>query len=221
MGHVDQVPEEIELLRGAVIGAVPPVQHVCQVGHNAGHSGVTMIDGLGTTLASFDLFSLPYSKASQDFIAGRYPNRVSYYRGRSQNTIRAYAEEVAQGRAPLCDLWFIDGDHWHGALLDMKAALTVSRDAAVIIADDCTARHTLVMSAWRTMVSGGFIVDDFNRSYSLPSPAGLKGWCVGRYRKRDGDAAELKKGFEGANRLSIDPISGAALDPRGKSWRRR
>ena len=152
------------------------MKHVCQVGHNAGHSGVAMIDGLSTTMASFDLFSLPYSKASQDSIDKRYPGRVKYFRGRSQTRIREYAVEVQEGRAPPCDLWFIDGDHWNGALLDMKAALTTSRESAIIIADDCTERHTLVMRAWRHMVDSGFIVHDYNETFRLPMPAGLKGW---------------------------------------------
>ena len=201
-----------------VTSSVPQVKHVCQVGHNAGHSGVAMIDGLSTTMASFDLFSLPYSKASQDSIDKRYPGRVKYFRGRSQTRIREYAVEVQEGRAPPCDLWFIDGDHWNGALLDMKAALTTSRESAIIIADDCTERHTLVMRAWRHMVDSGFIVHDYNQTFHLPMPAGLKGWCVGRYNHREDRVADLRKGFESAEKLWIDPISAWALDPRGKSW---
>ena len=46
-------------------------------------------------MASFDLLSLPYSKASQDFLSARYPGRITYYRGRSQNQIREYAKAAA------------------------------------------------------------------------------------------------------------------------------
>eukprot|EP00966_Prymnesium_polylepis_P226075 5229567-Prymnesium_polylepis.1 len=85
MGHVAQVPEEIELLRGFVTSGVPPVQTACQVGHNAGHSAAAWLDGLdGVTLVSFDLFSLPYSNASKSFFRANYPGRVVFYSGRER-----------------------------------------------------------------------------------------------------------------------------------------
>ena len=89
----------------------------------------------------------------------------------------------------------------------MRAALTASRDGAVIIADDCQKKAPHVIAAWRTMVDGGFIVDDFNRTYHLPAPAFVKGWCVGRYRARANDAHTLARGFEATDRLKIDPVS--------------
>jgi len=89
----------------------------------------------------------------------------------------------------------------------MRAALTASRDGAVIIADDCHSNAPQVTAAWRAMVDEGFIVDDFNRTHHLPAPAFLKGWCVGRYRARASDARTLARGFEATDRLRIDPVS--------------
>lgn len=68
------------------------------------------------------------------------------------------------------------------------------------------------------MVDDGFIVGEYNQSFQLAMPAGLKGWCVGRYTFREERVADLSKGFDLADKLWIDPISAAALDPRGKSW---
>ena len=103
MGHVAQVPEEIELLRGFVTSGVPPVETACQVGHNAGHSAAAWLDGLDSvTLLSFDLFSLPYSNASKAFFRERYPGRVFFYPGRERRPIRTLAAATSEICARTC-----------------------------------------------------------------------------------------------------------------------
>ena len=42
----------------------------------------------------------------------------------------------------------------------------------------------LCFSAWRSLLATGTIKDAFNVTHALAPPAGLKGWCVGRYEPR-------------------------------------
>ena len=63
MGHSGQVGPEIALLRRLVTNQ--SVKTVCEIGMNAGHSAVALLEGLDTHLVEFDLLSLPYSNASR------------------------------------------------------------------------------------------------------------------------------------------------------------
>ena len=80
-----------------------------------------------------------------------------------------------------------------------QAAVNTSRDGALIVADDCSLlpRHNVggqgVMAGWRAMVERGHIFDHFQRD--VPSPSGVKGWCVGHVVRRRGDSAQLSRGF--------------------------
>ena len=81
-----------------------------------------------------------------------------------------------------------------------QAAINTSRDGALIVADDCSLlpRHNIggqgVMTGWRTMVERGHIVNYFQTD--VPSPSGPKGWCVGHVVRRQGDNAQLGRGFK-------------------------
>ena len=190
-GNSAQVPEEIAMLRNAAtgqLGAVSGRRHVrniCEIGFNAGHSAIVWLEGLNTTLKTFDVFRLPYSNASRYHIDRLYPGRVTFYKGRSAETVPRYIRDVRAGVEPLCDVWFVDGDHGHTApLQDLRNALQAASDGATIIADDCTRRFAAVMHAWHAMLQTGTIHDAFNRTLNLPHPSGLKGWCVGRYANR-------------------------------------
>lgn len=190
-GNSAQVPVEIEMLRGVVTNPLQggrQVQTVCEVGFNAGHSAIVWLHGLDTKLKSFDLFKLPYSNASRTYISEQYADRVEFFHGPSQLTVPNYTRSVVAGTQPLCDVWFIDGDHYRKAPeTDLKNALQASSDGAIIIADDCTTRFPMVQVAWRhllqTGVSSGRIEEPYNRTINMPPPGGLKGWCVGRYTR--------------------------------------
>ena len=226
MGNSGQVREEIALLHdvasSARVSTGKAVRTVCEVGFNAGHAAVAMMHGLETHLVEFDLLSLPYSQAAKAALEAAYPGRTRFYEGRSQLTIPQYAAHVASrpGTHKPCDMWMVDGDHWKGALLDMRAAVNASRDGAAIVADDCSARHPDVLKAWQTMVADGLIREDFRKEVVLPPPAGNKGWCVGRAVRREGDHAQLSRGFEVANRLMIDPVSRSGFMAREAARKR-
>lgn len=156
------------------------------------------LEGLETQLKTFDVFRLPYSNASRAWIDSVYPGRVSFYKGRSSDTVPRYIKEVQAGTQPMCDVWFVDGDHSRGApLVDLKNALQSASVGATIIADDCTRRFPAVQVAWRAMLAQGSISHAFNRTMSLPPPGGLKGWCVGRYAPPSSTRAEMIAGKHG------------------------
>lgn len=140
------------------------------------------LEGLNTRVKTFDVFRLPYSNASKKHIDELYPGRVRFFEGTSVQTVPRYVSEIRAGREPLCDVWFVDGDHSHGVpLIDMQNAIKSAAIGATIIVDDCTERFPDVLQAWRATLQTGVIADAFNHTLTLPPPAGLKGWCVGRY----------------------------------------
>lgn len=148
------------------------------------------LEGLDTQLKTFDVFRLPYSNASRNFIDRKYPGRITFYKGKSADTVPRYLSDVHAGRQPRCDLWFVDGDHSHGMpLTDLRNALECASDGATIIADDCTRRFAAVQAAWRATLLTGAISHEFNHTMALPPPSGLKGWCVGRYHPHRMDSA--------------------------------
>ena len=140
------------------------------------------LHGLDTKLKTFDVFRLPYSNASREFIAAQYPGRVDFFKGRSAETVPRYVSAVRAKEEPPCDVWFVDRDHSKSApLVDLRNALVSASQGATIIADDCTGRFPAVQNAWRTLLQNHSIAEPYNRTINLPPPSGLKGWCVGRY----------------------------------------
>ena len=210
MGNSAQKSAEIAMLRSMVntTDSTGPIRTACEVGMNAGHSATALLEGLETVLVTFDLMILPYSNATRAALQERYPGRIHFFGGRSQVQVPHYAAVARQQLGlPLCDVWFIDGDHENGALFDMLAALNVSRDGAMMVADDCSPKHPKVQSAWRTLVDGGLIYDSWNRTMSH----GMKGWCVGRYKRSEHNDAWLANGLSKkmprAHSLRLDPVS--------------
>jgi hypothetical protein len=211
MGHSAQQakgrPSEIALLHRIVTStdATGPVRTVCEIGMNAGHSATAMLEGLQTTLVEFDLFTLPYSNDVLNALKHRYPGRVHAFAGPSAQQVPRYASTYRhERRLPLCDVWFVDGDHHFGAKWDMIAALNVSRDGAVIVADDCSPKHPLVQQSWARLINLGLIHGSWNWTGTM------KGWCVGRYHQDIPRLQKLLFSPEQANRIKMgDPISAA------------
>ena len=202
MGHSAQRLDQIALLRTIVSSkALGPMRTVCEIGMNAGHSATTLLEGQQTVLIGFDLFTLPYSLATRRVLSEHYPNRTHYFHGRSQEEVPRYASRRNALGFPLCDLWLVDGDHERGAILDMRAALNLSRDGAVIVADDCSSKHWRVQQAWLSLINDGFIYDAWNTTDRS------KGWCVGRFR-RDESRLHLLSQHHNYYRLrNVDPVS--------------
>ena len=198
---------------------------VCETGFNAGHSAVIWLEPPSTaTLHSFDLGSEPYSQSSQAFVHALYPSRLTFHAGDTVATLPVHASLVEHGKAPPCDLWYIDG--WHSGnvpMSDLKHAWRSSHNGTVVIADDCTGRFKDVRKAWHDMQQQGKILaHDSNRSrtefaggYSgrvqvlAPAPGqpkpingakpfryivGMKGWCTGVFNKPSGRGSAVGVG---------------------------
>ena len=66
------------------------------------------------------------------------------------------ADQVKQGRAPRCDLWYIDGGHTFVVpLSDMKWAHRASRNGTTLVADDCHRHWPSVLNGWADMRKSG------------------------------------------------------------------
>eukprot|EP00965_Chrysotila_dentata_P229676 6197311-Pleurochrysis_carterae.AAC.1 len=172
MGHSGQVPEEVAMLRE--VSSRPGIATVCEIGMNAGHSALCMLEGRKTNLVEFDLFQLRYSNATARFLDALYPGRISFHPGSSLQTVPVYARNVTElGGAPPCDAFFIDGDHGHGApSKDLEHALRASSDDAVIVMDDCAPRFPQVVAAWQNATAAGLVMPESQTVLHLPEPAG-------------------------------------------------
>lgn len=205
MGHsaqVGRIGNEIALLRRVVTSTSHgPMQTVCEVGMNAGHSATALLEGLSTTLIEFDMFAFPYSNAVRNELSKRNPGRTRFFQGNSFKEIPRYASNRVDLGLPLCDAWFVDGDHEAGANLDLRHALNVSRDGAIIIADDCSSKHKKVQNAWRSLINEGHIREHWNVSGSM------KGWCVGRFERDEARVASSNIEVVGRRRR-LPPIEG-------------
>mmetsp|Transcript_56818 Transcript_56818/g.123524 ORF Transcript_56818/g.123524 Transcript_56818/m.123524 type:complete len:272 (-) Transcript_56818:126-941(-) len=195
MGHSGQVPEEVAMLRE--VSSRPGIATVCEIGMNAGHSALCMLEGRKTNLVEFDLFQLRYSNATARFLDALYPGRISFHPGSSLQTVPVYARNVTElGGAPPCDAFFIDGDHGHGApSKDLEHALRASSDDAVIVMDDCAPRFPQVVAAWQNATAAGLVMPESQTVLHLPEPAGMKGWCIGRKAKHRTAAGWLPRGW--------------------------
>ena len=215
MGHVGQVLSEVLLLRSLVTSS-KLIKTVCEIGFNAGHSAVTLLDGLATNLIEFDLLALPYSNASRRAVELAYPGRIRFKQGMSQLEVPRHAVLVRSGAEPPCDFWFIDGDHMHGLHLDLRAALSVASDGAIIVVDDCLSMHHAVTNAWLSLIDAGHIVNTSNYTQTLAYPVGRKGWCWGTFQRdptRVAALSQTERDLREARKLRVDPVS-------APGWRR-
>ena len=111
---------------------------VCEIGFNAGHSAVMLLNSTSAQLHEFDLGALPYSKGSRSFVEAHYPGRAHFHLGYSQRTVAAFVRSVHAGDELPCDFWYVDGAHTGTVpYTDLLNALNASSPSAVIMADDC------------------------------------------------------------------------------------
>ena len=161
------------------------VRVACEIGFNVGHGSSILLEGTQVEVVhSFDLLANAWSTAAVQMIQHLFPGRLVMHQGNSQVTVQRYADEVKAGRAPRCDLWYIDGLHTgDGPRKDMVNALASSHNGTIILADDCTRHWVAVLNGFRTIALAG--------SIRAPVSANLKakhfeggghggsGWCLG------------------------------------------
>jgi predicted O-methyltransferase YrrM len=181
MGHTAQVPLQVTSLRAQLTRHTALHNGtICEVGFNAGHSAVVWLEATRAKLVEFDLLNLDYSRASRRFVESRYPGRITFHQGPSRLTLPLYAERVANGTAPACDLWLLDGDHGKNVQHDFMNAIAASRPGTIVIADDAGLAFPYVRRFCRTYVASGGIRERTCTSTRVHRSGAEKTWCIGR-----------------------------------------
>ena len=114
----------------------PGISTVCEVGFNAGHSAVVLLQANPSVrLETFDLFSYPHSADSLSYVMRRFPGRVTPHKGRSAQTVPAASLSAR------CDLVIIDGRHEFEAVVEdmLNFRRLASPDALFLV---MAARHS-------------------------------------------------------------------------------
>ena len=108
---------------------------VCEVGLNAGHSAVLLLEAAGAnaSLVMFDLGGLTYTQTARQLVHRLYPGQMEYIEGDSRSTTPAFA----QRRPQVCDVMSIDGNHAAGWVeRDLRTAQAMSKPGALVLLDD-------------------------------------------------------------------------------------
>ncbi len=163
------------------LAANPAVKVMCEVGFNAGHSSAVMLSAQpGTMLVSFDLQELPYSQRMPAVMKAVYGDRFYLVSGRSNDAMPAFA--LAGGH---CDLVSVDGQHDRMVVTDVLNAIQMSREGAVVVADDTSSSFAEVLRAWDDLVAAGYLR---NATCEEGPKVGRfdKRWCWGEVASRFG-----------------------------------
>lgn len=125
-----------EVLRRAVgVG-----ESALEVGFNAGHSAVVMLDANPCLkLTAIDVAMHSYTRPCAEIIAACYPGRFSIHYGSSQNVLTTLAKEGQ------CDFEILHIDCGHGvkeSLFDLNWMLSNAPAGCIVIVDDAYLAHT-------------------------------------------------------------------------------
>jgi len=162
-GHTHNFPLRERCLRA--LSGRPDVQQMAEIGFNAGHSTVTLLDGRpNKTLVSFDLCRKPYYEATSSLLMENYPGQLEIICGDSTQTL---PELIEREPPPRFDFIHIDGGH-EGEVprLDIQNSLQLSHPGTFILVDDCNEVQSSkrdgwiapdVKRAWRQAVDDGLI----------------------------------------------------------------
>jgi hypothetical protein len=180
MGHSFECPEQAAFLRNAA--RYRGVQHVCEIGFNAGHGAINMLAAnLNASMVCFDLSHLPWSVGMVGFVQQLFPGRFTYIKGNSREGVPRYAADVRSGRQAACDLFFMDGDRsYEGSKIDFNNAIHALSPAGYLIADDYHPGFSGLVQAWDELVASGRVQELTCQQTRERYRGYQKGWCVGR-----------------------------------------
>ena len=167
-------------------GEANRVRVACEIGFNVGHGSSILLEGTQVEVVhSFDLLANAWSTAAVQMIQHLFPGRFVMHQGNSQVSVQRYAADVEAGRAPRCDLWYIDGLHTgDGPRRDMVNALAASHNGTIMFADDCTRHWVAVLNGFRTIALAGNIRRPLSanlkaKHFEAIGGHGGSGWCLG------------------------------------------
>ena len=154
-----------------------------QVGFNAGHSAVTLLDagGPGSRLVSFDLGEHPCTSPAEAHVATAYPGAHTLVSGDSRTTLPRWIE--GQGSAEKFDVCFIDGGHsFEVASSDLLHLRAYAHPRTLVVMDDMTPEFYWgrgPTSAWSQAEARGDLAT--LGVYEAPDANPTRRWVVGKY----------------------------------------
>lgn len=171
--------EQAEYFTG-LLGQMPAIKNIVEVGFNAGHSAYAFLNARpDTTVSSFDLGTHAYVAKGKAFIDERFPERHTLIRGNSMSTIPVFATENPDQQF---DLIYIDGGHeLDVAAADLRNCATLSHGDTVVVMDDYMPDANWGVApttAWDEAVASGGVLHGSVHS------GDQKIWVQGRYRQQ-------------------------------------
>jgi len=131
-GNSGEIPAQMESLKR--LCSTTDINHILEIGFNAGHSAEIFLSNSLAHLTSFDLGtrgSVPYAKTFMDI---KYPTRHTLILGDSTQTIPEFIQKNPDRKF---DLIFIDGGHTYEiATADIMNCKQLSHSNTVVIIDD-------------------------------------------------------------------------------------
>jgi len=163
------IPKQLNL---AKCGSAYGIDRICEIGFNAGHSAVMLLDSLRTrsiTYTIFDICEHAYTKPCLDVVRGEFPLvKFELVEGDSRVTLPTWTNRNLQ-RAQTYDVVHVDGGHDTSCLLiDIAFASLLVRRGGVMIVDDTDQPH--IDRITETYVSTGLFVDvtrEFEKTMGL------------------------------------------------------
>mmetsp|Transcript_114881 Transcript_114881/g.199023 ORF Transcript_114881/g.199023 Transcript_114881/m.199023 type:complete len:280 (+) Transcript_114881:106-945(+) len=154
-----------------------PLKTVCEVGFNAGHGALRFLSQSNAHVYEFDIGVHAYSHVAADFLAAKFPGRLTLTWGDSTKTLPQFH---AQHPDVKCDLIIVDGGHsLPVATADLLNFVVMASASHILVIDDtyCNAPSCVgPTSAWQNLIAKGCI-QEVERVPMGP----LRGFSFGKY----------------------------------------
>lgn len=182
-GMLDFGDRWIQAAYSLYLAGRPGVKTICEIGFNAGFSGLVWLEGSTASrakLVSHDICTHTYTLPAAEWVRNKYgAERFELVCGDSKNTVPKWPETHGSLR---CDIIFIDGGHTAElACADIANSEIMAYNDTVVVMDDfgCGADYCgNVERCWRAAVERGTLEEI--QVCSTQSPYGFP---VGRYPK--------------------------------------
>jgi hypothetical protein len=134
--------------RNVLRAAVAHCREALEIGFNAGHSAVIMLDSnRELQLTAVDIGTHRYGRTCADIIARRYPGRFRVHWGPSKSILR----QLANNKKAEFDFIHIDGSHTvEDVTADMNFLLRRMKKASIAVLDDIRIPHISTLLRWST-----------------------------------------------------------------------